>query len=1535
MLEYMYIVRVGSMKVLIVDKLRISKYFIQENMNDSFVITYKTCDTKEQVLITFDILEQKKIIKSNGTVNIYSNGQIVPEAALVEYGIYVLKILGSNEYVYMYLYPDIENNMYNLDLSTLSEIKIGNSQECNIIHKNASTGKVHAVIRYINGKHRIESDDNSIYVNNKRVKHSFLKIGDIIFINGIKIVYMSKFLTINNPRNTVSIVGLNMYVDKNALSNNYDPVTDEDKVIELYKEDEYFYHTPRLREIQEEESVSIDSPPGSFIEEELPFWLSLGSSITMLASTFMMGYNVFIGLSSGSKTIMNVLPQIIMCGAMIIGSLILPRISKNFQKKRRLKKETLRKEKYTEYLNKKETEIKSIIKKQEQILNSNSISLQECVDTVNNKSGNFWARQIIDDDFLSVRVGIGTKEPKLVINAPEQHFELETDCLLQNVYDMVSKYKNIENVPINYSFLENNISAIVGSFANKENYIKNIILQLITLHSPQDLKIVIFTNEYNKSKWEKYRFLPHLFSEDKKTRFYATTEEEMKNISNVLEEELKNRKEVLNNDASSDQESSKKQYHKKFDNYYLIINDDYRKSKNINIINNIVKEKDNYGFSFVVIEDSMKYLPKECKNFIQITEKDGCILDTNLSSKTQKNFRCEYIENLDIMDVCHKLSNVPVMGKEGDSVLPQSLTFLDMYGVSKIEQLNISNRWKNNNPVNSLNAIIGVHASGEEFKLNLHEKFHGPHGLIAGSTGSSKSEFIITYILSMALSYHPYEVQFVLIDYKGGGLAGAFQNKETGVKIPHLTGTITNLDVSEMNRTLVSIESEIKRRQKVFNKVRDALGESTIDIYKYQRLYREGAVEEPMAHLFIISDEFAELKSQQPEFMAQLISIARIGRSLGVHLILATQKPSGVVNDQIWSNSKFKVCLKVQEKADSMGMLKRPEAASIKEVGRFYLQVGYDDYFDIGQSGWAGAKYVPSDKIIKKIDDNLDFINNTGEVIKSIKDINPVVEQKQEYGDQLTNIVKYIYNLGQKENLNIPNLWLDPIPEEIYIENLKKKYNYKPTPYFINPVIGEYDIPAEQYQDLLNLNLTDAGNTIIFGQPESGKENLLTTIMWSSMIEHTPDEVNFYLIDCGTEALGTFSNMPHVGEIATVSESEKIVGILSMVSDEIERRKELFTEYAGSYKEYIENSGQKLPLIVTIINNYDIFVENFSKIADSIQTFYRDGARYGIIFIISTIATNSMRSRTLQYFNNKVMLQVPNEIDYRTYLNAPKGLFPAKFFGRGLISKDKTAYEFQTAYITLKKDINTLIRNVAKQLASSYTSRARKVPVVPSIVTLSESMKHLKQDFFPVGYDINTKLPHNYMFKENMNLIVSRTIEQNEIDFVNALMKQFKQLNKEVIVLDLAEAYEKDCGAILYNNDFDNSFIKIYNDVVQAKEEKYYIILGAGYLKTKLPKTQEIIKKLFENIKKTKAHFILFDTYESIRTLQTEMWYQKIDKTNGIWLGIGVANQSCLLLNKLSVDDRNLDFEYMAFVIEKGEYSVIKYVIDQEVENEK
>ena len=468
--------------------------------------------------------------------------------------------------------------------------------------------------------------------------------------------------------------------------------------------------------------------------------------------------------------------------------------------------------------------------------------------------------------------------------------------------------------------------------------------------------------------------IPHLFTDDKSLRFFATNNDEYKEVCYYLEKVYQNRIEKFKGDTK----------YEEFSQTYLIITDNLKKVRDFDAIKHILENKKNYGFSLFVIDEKITNLPDQCTTFINVSDHKGS-LQSNSNYNEPIEFNIDFLTEIDYEECAVKLSNIPIEIKNNEEgQLPDKLGFLEMYDVGKIEQLNARTRWIKSNPMFNLQVPVGIGKNGEKISIDLHEKYHGPHGLIAGMTGSGKSEFIITYILSMAINYHPYEVQFILIDYKGGGLAGAFENKNTGLKLPHLVGAITNLDANEIKRSLASIESELKRRQALFNKAREISGESTIDIYKYQRMYREGIIDIPVSHLFIISDEFAELKNQEPEFMAQLISTARIGRSLGVHLILATQKPSGVVDPQIWSNTRFRICMRVQDKSDSNEVIKCPDAAFLKQTGRFYFQVGYNEVFVLGQAAWAGGKYVPAEKVNRTIDTSLNFVNNIGYSIKNV-----------------------------------------------------------------------------------------------------------------------------------------------------------------------------------------------------------------------------------------------------------------------------------------------------------------------------------------------------------------------------------------------------------------------------------------------------------------------------------------------------------------------------------------------------------------------
>ena len=1536
------------MKIAILDKDKITKFNLPEKIEDSFLISFKV-DNKQTNYVTVEAKEKKWQLKSNGNVTVMSGSNKISEVFLEENSYYSLKILGHKELVTLFAFPSRDDETYKLSTNKIEEITIGSSPQTNISYRNAITGKVHAAIKCVKGTWYVaaSSDPNfRTYINGKKILTAKLNIGDVIFINGLKIVWMNYYIKINNPKKQIVVSGLSEYKELDIVDNTkYTPVTDEEASVDLYKEEEYFYHLPRIVPIVDKKEITIDSPPAKMETEKMPFILTIGSSLTMAASSLMMTMNLFQTVTSGQNSWIRIIPQILVTVSMIFASLIMPRIVNSYNKKREKKKEQLRQTKYKEYLDGIDKKIQYAMSEHLQIMKENNLTVKECYDSIMKKNRFFWSREIKDEDFLRVRLGVGDVKSSIQVSAPEERFTLDEDKLQELAREVGKKAKYLKNAPVTINITDQTILSFIFSTVFTEDYIKGIIVQILALQSATDLRIVLFTTSENKSKWNFLRYVPHCWNDDRSVRYFATNLDEAKEVSSSLEEEYKNRI-VEKVDESSKKEEEEELVRDDFDSnkkykdkipYYLIITDDYITYKDVPIINWIQKKYTNYGFSLLTFSDSMKNIPNRCEKFVEIGEKEGCILEKKMSTSSQVTFNVEYTKGINMESISAKISNVPLLTKEGLSVLPTSISFLDMFEVGKVEQLNILNKWEVNNPVISLSTTVGVHKSGEQFKLDLHEKYHGPHGLIAGSTGSGKSEFIITYILSMCVNYHPYEVQFVLIDYKGGGLAGAFENKETGVKVPHLVGTITNLDTAEMNRTIVSISSELKRRQRKFNEVKDKLGESTIDIYKYQKFYREGLIEEPMAHLFIISDEFAELKSQQPDFLDELVSTARIGRSLGVHLILATQKPSGVVNDQIWSNSKFKVCLKVQDRGDSMEMLKRPEAASIRETGRFYLQVGYDDYFDVGQSGWGGAKYVPTDRIIKKVDDSLNFISNTGNVIKSVNDV-AKKETTEDMGDQLTNIVKYIYNLGIKENIKTKKMWLDKIPDVILINDIKKKYDYKPVSWIINPIIGEYDNPAGQSQGLLTLNLSK--NSFISGQGGSGKENLLSTIIWGACVEHTPDEVNIYIIDCGAETLRLFSKFPHVGAVASTDEADKIISILELISKEMDLRKDLFSDYAGNYKTYCENSGNKLPLMVVFINNYDVFSETYSKVVDPLSSVYRDCEKLGISFVISSIATNAIRGRTIQYFSNKLCMQIPNVDEYRNVLNAPRGLQPSKVFGRGIVAMNDTAYEFQTANICDLSQLTKVVKSAAEQLNAGYTVRAKTIRIVPDVVTLDTvATNGISITNIPIGYDMLSKDICYYDFSKNrLNIITGENVLDNN-SFITALIDELKSVsNFNVKVVDFIQSINTNASII--NTEYDKGIVEINNEIAreaQSNKINIYLINGIARYREKLvPAVKAVLQNLFlQSDKLSKSYFILIDNASAFEKLKSEDWFiTKLNSNDGIWLGEGIGSQIVLNINSLESNDRNINFENMSFAITDGNYKIVKHIVSGD-KNEK
>ena len=1527
------------MIVRLIKKSKIYNFTLPTKVSGNYWITDNDYLGNVRNLINVEEYQGHWKIKSDFETKIMNGDQEIDSAILQDYSLYFLKINTDNEYVILYCSPTIEHNTTKLRVRGSAEFMIGSDPYAHISYAYPLVSKQQARLIYNNGMWVIE-DLNSkygTYVNNVAVTSQTLEYGDIIFVMGLKIIVMSQSLIINNIGNFVNFDKNCFDIEIPLVQNQTEADNPDEEAIEFFKEEDYFYRAPRFKTRIEPVNIGIDPPPGKEQQDKTPLLFTLGPMMTMAMMSLSTGLSALMGVLNGSVDVRDVASTLLTSGAMMCTMILWPTLTRRYQKKQSKKREKLRLKKYTEYVESKREKIQTEMKVQRQILIDNYLPLSATKDIIYTKKRNLWEREIDQEDFLDLRLGIGTTPLVGNVNFPEEHFTLDEDELLKEVYKLGAESRMLENVPVSLSFVAKNISAIIGTSSNKRQFVNGLILQMLTYHSYEDLKIVVFTNEKNAPYWEALKVAPHTWSNDKSARFFATNLDEGKEISLMLEKELQARK---FKEVNGGRELSNLDY-KHYKPYYVIFTDDYKGVRDIEIIKDVAETNINYGFSLVVVSPRLVNIPNECKTFISVGDKKSGVFENELVSNKQKEFFADFDPTLNLYECCKILANIPIDIAKESQALPTSVTFLEMYNVGMVEQLNILNRWKQNDPTKSLQAPVGLDKSRELFKLDLHEKFHGPHGLIAGMTGSGKSEFIISYIMSMALNYHPYEVSFVLIDYKGGGLTGAFENKETGMKLPHLAGTITNLDTIEMNRSLASIQSELRKRQRMFNEARDKLNESTIDIYKYQGLYRQGLVNRPISHLFIISDEFAELKAQRPEFMEQLISTARIGRSLGVHLILATQKPAGVVNDQIWSNSKFRVCLKVQDKADSQDMIKCPDAASLKEAGRFYLQVGYNELFAMGQAAWAGAKYFPTEKRKKKVDQSISIIDNVGNTIKSLdtKQSEVVIQPK---GEEITSIIQYIVDEAKRERIEIDQLWLPRIPDVILVEELKQKYNYQIKRNVINPVIGEYDDPDNQQQNLLTLPLSEGGNTIVFGSGGSGKELMLTSIVYSTITTHDASEVNFYLLDFGAETMTMFRKAPHVGEVLLAADAEKVENLFKMINGIIEERKKLFVDYNGSFDFYINHGGKQMPMIVVAINNIEAFLETYSDYEDMLGQITRDCHKYGVVFIFTTNGPNTVRYRIKQNFRQNLVLQFNDPSDYGSVLAGVRKKEPSKAFGRGLIDLEGI-YEFQTAYPYKEEKLTDYIKIICNKLGEICTTKAKKIPILPETVTLEEvesslgSIRNIPIGIEKESLDIATiNLKDSYLYNITGEDISSLP------KFYTGLSKAIRSSeNTKLLVMDALNIMSSDSitdESVIYGSGTCADVIAKLKEIFEAKkvnntpEEIVCMIIGMNSLFTKLTSIEkgELTMLIQDANGLGTIKFIMVDTIDNIKTIAYEAWYKATaDLAEGIWIGNGIANQFTL---KVTTNARVLRAEIepdFGYIVKKGKATLVKFISEE------
>ena len=990
---------------------------------------------QENLSIQMEILDNQWKIKESRDYKVLINLQKYQGQPLEDEN--VIQIISAKNESVSILVRYVKNVFHvyeKFSLGTLNNISIGKESTNDIVYDYLQlVSRNHAVIEKCSQGYKIiNKSKNGTYLNAQRIDgECILKFGDYINIIGLHMVYLGKILAIDMAANQVQIRNhrLTSYILEDKNLRTVEAEQEYSKGKQIYR------RAPRNYEFVKEEEIEIEAPPQLNKMKKQSLFMTIGPSITM-AIPMMLGSVMMIvsSQSTGGASSLTMYSGLMMSVSSALIGVSWTLANMRQQNKDEKLQEQTRFDAYSQYLVEKTEEIKKKYEAAGQMLEELYPNAQKSIRIERILNGSLWNRNASHRDYLQQRIGKGNQLFPISIDVPKKRFSIQKDELAEKPLVIKENYEILYDVPILIDLEKHNLIGMIGGKEKSRaiDIAKCLSAQIASNNCYTDVKLGFVYDKENsdeEEQWKYAKWLPHVWSEDRKTRYIAEDKEQASEVFYELTKIFRNRMEEKS-ESGNKREALPKPY------YILFISDLHMLDGEL-LAKYIFEKEKAYGLTTILLAERYEELPNVCDFIVENTEEFQGIYETDASMATRQKIVFDCVDNKSLENFARNLARLQVQEMEKGGEVPAGLTFLEMLEVGSPQEIPVKELWAKNRTYDNIKGLLGQKAGGAPCYLDVHEKYHGPHGLVAGTTGSGKSETLQTYMMALAVNYSPDDIGFFIIDYKGGGMANLFDG------LPHMIGSISNLSGNQVKRAMISIKSENRRRQRVFTEH----GVNNINLYT--KLYKNGEATYPIPHLFIIIDEFAELKREEPEFMKELISVAQVGRSLGVHLILATQKPSGTVDDNIWSNSKFRLCLRVQDKQDSNDMLHKPDAAYITQAGRGYLQVGNDEVYELFQSGYSGAAYeeeaqVGNTEIAKLVKAN-GKVDITGNSVKLSQ------KKKVEYRwiEKVVHILETsLQKLGYTEKvcMDSPDK-SEELITQMYLEMLQQKIEYPESKY--------------------------------------------------------------------------------------------------------------------------------------------------------------------------------------------------------------------------------------------------------------------------------------------------------------------------------------------------------------------------------------------------------------------------------------------------------------------------------------------------------
>ena len=983
-----------------------------------------------------------------------------------------------------------------------------------------------------------------------------------------------------------------------------------------------------------------------------------------------------------------------------------------------------------------------------------------------------WERRSGDHDFGAMRIGIGARPSSQLYNLQQMGSNDDEQPLNRDALKLAEDSRTVYDVPILVSMFvqnkeekdeaeaadenqqviapeERHAVGVVGVPTDVYPVVRAMMSHFVAFHAPTDANVHVVGISKAEPEWAWLRDLPHspvLKSKDQRQFFPFCFElpggkdpdkdrDHVSQFWRLLRTEL-------------DQRQMRKQDKNAGDvrlPFLLVVvdmlepagpkfleNSSLKDLESEAAVSMIINKGPELGAAVLFLVPERRKVPSGCSAVIEISphETDASQLDFRYAevglNSTRYVGRADMVPNARVLNTfAARLSDWKVRRSYGEDI-PSSVGLFELFRTDTIEGLNIVDNWtRSQKPEHAewMEGALGIMSGGQVRRLVYSADRDGVHGMVAGSTGSGKSELLMTLILGLAIRYDPSIINFVLVDYKGGAAFVPFEN------LPHCVDIVTNLQGAAVDRMFAAINAELNRRQEI-NTRENA---KHIVHYRQKGLHLDNA-RAPYPHLFVIIDEFAEMMAGNAEYKAQLNSITRLGRALGVTLILAAQRPTGVT-DQMRANIKFRISLRVETREESNEMLRRSDAAYLPPgvPGRGYLQVGNEN-IELIQVAYSGAEYSGYD--LGK-DDDVDFKRYVDRDVIWVDRL----QEPKEPPKLFEVLVAEMDRLAKLHTVPQKKPWPSPLPAYIGLANPIPEIEYlypedleflsaspdyrEGGPLYINAAVhrwlegsrkgwdtldwrnramraplGLIDDPGNAEQRCLTINLR-RGHIALFGASGWGKTTFLRSLVLSLAATHSPEELHVYVLDFGGRALEVLRNLPHVGAIITPDEEERVDRLLRRLDAELENRKQFLSQaQTTSVFNYNAQPGNKpLPAILILLDNFSEFRENFDERVPLLTSLVREGLANGLHFIVTGEQTNAIPSRLYSLFTERMTLKLADAGEYTSVVGrGVPGI--EEIPGRGYLALDRRPLEFQTCIpVALTEEDKSLGRDETKALA--------------------------------------------------------------------------------------------------------------------------------------------------------------------------------------------------------------------------------------------